>query len=144
VALGSAQALLKSFYEYTAPRKSRGKSMAAEPGTQMLIGLASSEIEAADRMYMGALRETMDVLERGEKVSREQQVQGKRNCCFAAQLAMQAASKLFNSAGGRALFLDNDMQRQFRDCFAASAHHSLSWDSASMEYGKYQLEAHQH
>jgi hypothetical protein len=55
---------------------------------------------------------------------------------------MQAASKLFNSAGGRALFLDNAMQRQFRDCFAASAHHSLSWDSAAMEYGKQQLEAH--
>jgi alkylation response protein AidB-like acyl-CoA dehydrogenase len=142
VALGSAQALLQSFYDYTAPRKSRGKSVADQPGTQMLIGLASAEIEAADRMYMGALRETMDVLERGEKVSREQQVQGKRNCCYAAQIAMQAASKLFNSAGGRALFLDNAMQRQFRDCFAASAHHSLSWDSASIEYAKFQLEAH--
>ena len=142
VAIGSAQALLQSFYDYTAPRKSRGKSVADQPGTQMLIGLASAEIEAADRMYMGALRETMEVLERGDKVSREQQVQGKRNCCYAAQIAMQAASKLFNSAGGRALFLDNAMQRQFRDCFAASAHHSLSWDSAAMEYGKQQLEAH--
>jgi hypothetical protein len=107
----------------------------------MVIGLASVEIEAADRLYMGALRETMEVLERGEKVSREQQVQGKRNCCYAAQLAMGAASKLFNSAGGRALFLDSAMQRQFRDCFAASAHHSLSWDSAATEYGKHQLDA---
>ena len=142
VAVGAAQALLNSFYEYTAPRQSRGKSVADQPGTQMLIGIASSEIEAADRMYMGALRETMEVLERGGKVSREQQVQGKRNCCYAAQLAMQAATKLFNSAGGRALFVDNVMQRQFRDCFAASAHHSLSWDSAAMEYGRHQLEAH--
>jgi 3-hydroxy-9,10-secoandrosta-1,3,5(10)-triene-9,17-dione monooxygenase len=142
-ALGSAQALLKSYYEYTAPRKSRGKAVAEEPGTQMLIGLASAELEAADRMYMGALRETMAVLERGEKVSKEMQVQGKRNCCYAAQLAMQAAQKIFNYAGGRALFLDSPMQRQFRDCFAASAHHSLSWDSAAMEYGKYQLQAHQ-
>ena len=58
-------------------------------------------------------------------------------------LAMQAAQKIFNYAGGRALFLDSPMQRQFRDCFAASAHHSLSWDSAAMEYGKYQLQAHQ-
>jgi len=143
VAVGSAQALLKSYYEYTAPRKSRGKAVADEPGTQMLIGVASAEIEAADRMYMGALRETMEVLEQGEKVSKEMQVQGKRNCCYAAQLAMQAAQKIFNSAGGRALFLDSAMQRQFRDCFGASAHHSLSWDSASMEYGKYQLKAHQ-
>ncbi len=142
VALGSAQAMLKTYCEYSGPRKSRGKAVADEPGTQMVIGLASSELEAADRMYMGALRETMQVLERGEKVSRAQQVQGKRNCCYAAQLAMQAAHRLFNSAGGRALFLDNVMQRQFRDCFAASAHHSLSWDAASMEYGRYQLDQH--
>ena len=142
-ALGSAQALLESYYEYTARRKSRGKSVADEPGTQMLIGLASAEIEAADRMYMGALRATMDTLERGEKVSAEMQLQGKRNCCYAAQLSMQAASRLFNSAGGRALFLDNDMQRQFRDCFAASAHHSLSWDGAAADYGRHKLTHHE-
>lgn len=140
VALGAAQALLRDFLDYTAPRKSRGKVVADEPGTQLLIGLASAELEAADRMYMGALRETMATLERGEKVSRAQQVQGKRNCCFAAQLAMQAAQKVFNAAGGRALYLDSPMQRQFRDCFAASAHHSLSWDSAAMEYGKHELQ----
>lgn len=140
--IGAAQALLKTFCEYTGPRKSRGSVVADDKAIQMTIGLASVELEAAERLYMGALRETMQVLERGEKVSREQQVQGKRNCCYAAQLAMQAAHRLFNSAGGRALYLDNDMQRQFRDCFAAAAHHSLSWDSASAEYGKFQLDQH--
>ncbi|MDB5593631.1 MAG: acyl-CoA dehydrogenase [Hyphomicrobiales bacterium] len=139
VALGAAQAMLQTFCEYTGSRKSRGKVVADDVGTQMTVGLASSELEAAERMYMGALRETMQVLERGEKVTRDQQVQGKRNCCYAAQLAMAAAHRIFNSAGGRALFNDNVMQRQFRDCFAASAHHSLSWDSASAEYGKHQL-----
>jgi len=49
---------------------------------------------------------------------------------------------MFNCAGGRALFLDNPMQRQFRDVFAASAHHSLSWDSAAAEYGRYQYKMH--
>ncbi|MDB5649992.1 MAG: hypothetical protein JWL62_1512, partial [Hyphomicrobiales bacterium] len=62
------------------------------------------------------------------------------NCCYAAQLAMSAAHRIFNSAGGRALFTDNVLQRQFRDCFAASAHHSLSWDSAAAEFGRNQLE----
>ncbi len=142
VALGAAQGMLKSYYEYTGPRKSRGKEVAADMGTQMTAGIASAELESAERMYMGALRETMQVLERNEIVSREQQVQGKRNCCYAAQLAMQAAHRLFNSAGGRALFMDNIMQHQFRDVFAASAHHSLSWDSAASEYGRYQFDQH--
>jgi alkylation response protein AidB-like acyl-CoA dehydrogenase len=142
VAIGAAQGMLESFYQFTAPRKSRGKTVADNAAAQMVAGLASAEIEAAERMYMGSLRETMEVLERGEPVSQELQLAGKRNCCFAAQLAMQAAHRMFNCAGGRALFLDNPMQRQFRDVFAASAHHSLSWDSASAEYGRHQYKMH--
>ena len=142
VAVGAAQGLLQAFYEFTGPRKSRGKAVADAPGAQMTAGLASAEIEAAERMYMGALRETMQALARGETVTQEMQLAGKRNCCFAAQLAMQAASRLFNCAGGRALFLDSDLQRQFRDVYAASAHHSLSWDSAAMEYGRHRFRLH--
>jgi alkylation response protein AidB-like acyl-CoA dehydrogenase len=142
VAVGAAKAMLDTFCEYTGSRKSRGKVVADEPGTQLTIGLASSEIEAADRMFMGVLRETMQTLERGDKPTAEEHVKGKRNCCYAAQLAMQAAHRLFNSAGGRALFNDNVMQRQFRDCFAASAHISLSWDSAAAEYGRHRRNQH--
>ena len=142
VAVGAAQGMLESFYLFTAPRKSRGKTVADNTAAQMVAGHASVEIEAAERIYMGSLRETMEVLERGEPVSQELQLAGKRNCCYAAQLAMQAAHRMFNCAGGRALFLDNPMQRQFRDVFAASAHHSLSWDSAAAEYGRYQYKMH--
>jgi 3-hydroxy-9,10-secoandrosta-1,3,5(10)-triene-9,17-dione monooxygenase len=142
VAVGAAEGMLQAFYEFTGPRKSRGKSVADMPGAQMTAGLASAEIEAAERLYMGSLRETMETLERGESVTQEMQLAGKRNCCFAAQLAMQAASRLFNCAGGRALFLDSDLQRQFRDVYAASAHHSLSWDSAAMEYARHKFRLH--
>jgi 3-hydroxy-9,10-secoandrosta-1,3,5(10)-triene-9,17-dione monooxygenase len=142
VAVGAAQGMLESFYLFTAPRKSRGKTVADNTAAQMVAGHASVEIEAAERIYMGSLRETMEVLERGEPVPQELQLAGKRNCCYAAQLAMQAAHRMFNCAGGRALFLDNPMQRQFRDVFAASAHHSLSWDSAAAEYGRYQYKMH--
>jgi len=142
VAVGAAQGLLQAFYEFTGPRKSRGKAVADMAGAQMTAGLASAEIEAAERLYMGSLRETMEVLAQGDSVTQEMQLAGKRNCCFAAQLAMQAASRLFNCAGGRALFTDSDMQRQFRDVYAASAHHSLSWDSAAMEYGRHKFRLH--
>ena len=48
-------------------------------------------------------------------------VQGKRNAAYACQLATNAVQRLFNAAGGRALYLDSVLQRQFRDCFAAAA-----------------------
>jgi alkylation response protein AidB-like acyl-CoA dehydrogenase len=139
VCVGVAEGFLENYISYTAPRKSRGNPVAVGVGVQMGVGLASAEIEAASRMYLGAVRETMRTLERGEEVTKLSGVQGKRNAAYACQLATNAVQKLFNAAGGRALFLDNVLQRQFRDCFAAAAHHSVVWDGAAAEYGRFVL-----
>jgi 3-hydroxy-9,10-secoandrosta-1,3,5(10)-triene-9,17-dione monooxygenase len=141
VAVGCAEGLLDEYIKYTAPRKSRSTVVAEETGTQMGIGIAASEIEAAAQMLMTPLRETMQLLERGEPVPKKLNLRGKRNAAYAAQLSIQAAQKLFNAAGGRALYLDNVMQRMLRDCLAAAAHHSLGWDSAAASYGRHELKA---
>jgi 3-hydroxy-9,10-secoandrosta-1,3,5(10)-triene-9,17-dione monooxygenase len=138
-AVGVAEGFLANYIQSTATRKSRGNEVAVDPGIQMSLGLSSAEIEAACRMYLGAVRECMQTLERGELVSKTQNLIGKRNACYAAQLAMQAVQRLFNNAGGRALYLDNVLQRQWRDCYAASAHHSLAWESAATGYGRHVL-----
>jgi hypothetical protein len=39
------------------------------------------------------------------------------------------------------LYADQDMQRKFRDCHAAAAHHSLTWHSAAESYGAHVLGA---
>jgi 3-hydroxy-9,10-secoandrosta-1,3,5(10)-triene-9,17-dione monooxygenase len=139
--VGIAQGFLQNFYEITSPRKSRGNSVADQPGIQMSVGLAAAEIEAAERMYLGAIRETMAALARDGKVSQEMHYQGKRNACYAAQLSLNAVQRLFNIAGGRALMNEGVLQRQFRDCFAAAAHHSLVWESAAIDYGRHALRA---
>ena len=136
VVVGVAKGFLHNFCEETASRTSRGNSVAVQPGIQMSVGQAAAEIEAAERMYLGAIRETMETLARGEEVSPHQHVQGKRNACYAAQLCLNAVQRLFNIAGGRALYNGSVLNRQFRDCFAAAAHHSLVWESAAIEYGK--------
>jgi alkylation response protein AidB-like acyl-CoA dehydrogenase len=139
VVVGIAEGFLEEYFKYTAARKSRGTVVAELAGTQIGAALAAAEVEAACRMYLGAIRETMQTLERGEKVGRHQAVQGKRNAAYAAQLALQAVQKLFNAAGGRALYLDNELQRKFRDVHAAAAHHSLVWDTAAAAYGRHVL-----
>jgi 3-hydroxy-9,10-secoandrosta-1,3,5(10)-triene-9,17-dione monooxygenase len=141
VAVGLAESFIDEYVKYTAPRKSRTTVVAEEMGTQMGIGIAAAEIEAASVMLMGPLRETMQLLERGEPVPKTLNVRGKRNAAYAAQLSIQAVQKLFNAAGGRALYSDNAMQRMLRDCLAAAAHHSLGWDSAAANYGRHALKA---
>jgi alkylation response protein AidB-like acyl-CoA dehydrogenase len=139
VAVGVAEGFLREYLAFTSPRKSRGNPVATQAGTQIGIGLASAEIEAASRMYLGGIREVMRTLERGETVTKEQQLRGKRNSAYACQLVLRAVQSLFNSAGGRALYLDSELQRKFRDVHAAAAHHSVVWDSAAAAYGAHAL-----
>ena len=139
VAVGVAEGFIEEYIKYTAPRKSRTTVVAEEMGTQMGIGIAASEIEAASVMLMDPLRETMRLLERGEPIPKTLNLRGKRNAAYAAQLSIAAVQKLFNAAGGRALYSDNVMQRMLRDCLAAAAHHSLGWDSAAANYGRHVL-----
>jgi alkylation response protein AidB-like acyl-CoA dehydrogenase len=139
VTVGIAEGCLEAFCQYTKPRKSRGTPVAALPGTQITTGISAAEIEAAGRMYLGALRDAMAILARGEPFTKLHQVQGKRNCAFAAHLATTAVQRLYVEAGGRVLYTDNDLQRKFRDVHAAAAHHSLNWHTAAEDYGRFVL-----
>jgi alkylation response protein AidB-like acyl-CoA dehydrogenase len=141
VAVGIAEGCLDAYYKYTRPRTSRGTPWAKLAGAQIVAATAAAEIEAASRMYLGALREAMAVLARKEPFTAHRQVHGKRNMAYAAQLSIQAVQRLFNDAGGRVLYLDQDMQRKFRDAHAAAAHHSLNWHSAAESYGAHVLDA---
>jgi alkylation response protein AidB-like acyl-CoA dehydrogenase len=139
VTVGIAEGCLQEYYKYTRPRKSRGTPVAALAGTQITAATAAAEIEAAARLYVGALREAMRKLERGEPFTKHDQVVGKRNCAYAATLAIHGVQRLYNDAGGRVLYTDNELQRKFRDVHAAAAHHSLNWHTAAEEYGRHVL-----
>ncbi|MEA2906669.1 MAG: hypothetical protein QOI12_4056 [Alphaproteobacteria bacterium] len=139
VTVGIAEGCLQEYYNYTRPRTSRGTPVAQLAGTQITAATAAAEVEAAARMYLGVLREAMRILERGEPFTKHHQVQGKRNMAYAAMLAIHAVQRLYNDAGGRVLFTDNELQRKFRDAHAAAAHHSLNWYTAAEEYGRHVL-----
>lgn len=140
VAVGIAEGFLDEYLRYTRPRKSRGTPVAQLMGTQMGVGSASAEIEGAALIYLAAARDAMQTLERGERISKAQKLRAKRDSAFAAQLCLNAVTRLFNAAGGRALFTSGAMQRHYRDLIAAASHHSIVWDSVAAEYGQHALE----
>ena len=104
-------------------------------GTQIGVGHAAAELHAAQRLCIGAAREAMDVLARGERLTQGQRQRTRLSSAFAAQLALGAVQRLFNAAGGRALFLDSALQRYIRDLYAVAAHRGLAWDSSAASYG---------
>ncbi len=139
VAVGIAEGFLAEYLAYTRTRRSRGTRVAESMGTQMGAGAASAEIDAAAMVYLAAARDAMATLTAGERVTRAQKLRAKRDSAFATQLVLGAVTRTFNAAGGRALFVQNAMQRQVRDLLAAAAHHSLVWDEVSAEYGRLAL-----
>jgi 3-hydroxy-9,10-secoandrosta-1,3,5(10)-triene-9,17-dione monooxygenase len=139
VGLGVAEAFLEEYVAYTRGRVSRGQAMAELTGTQIGIGATAAELLAAEQLVLGLPREAMAVLERGERISTEQRKRTRLGAGFAAQLMLGATQRLFNAAGGRALFSDGPMQRLMRDLYGVCAHRGLAWDSCASNYGALML-----
>jgi alkylation response protein AidB-like acyl-CoA dehydrogenase len=135
IGVGIAEGFLDDYVAYTRTRRSRGAAVAELMGTQIGAGAAAAELFAASRLSLGAAREAMAVLERGERLTTAQRQRTRLSASYAAQLALGAVQRLFNAAGGRALFLDSALQRELRDLYAVAAHRGLTWDSSAANYG---------
>jgi alkylation response protein AidB-like acyl-CoA dehydrogenase len=134
--VGAAQGVLQEWLRYTAPRKSRDVTVADDPGTHLVAARSAAELDAAEGLYFGTVSRAMRTLEAGESLSEFDLTTARRNVAFAAQLALKAGTRVFNAAGGRALFRGNALERQYRNLLGAASHHALVWERNGMTYGK--------
>lgn len=142
LAVGMARGVYSEWLAYTGPRLSRGVAIGAQQGTQILAARSAAEIDAAQALYQGTVRGGMRKIADGASESVAERLAGRRNIAFACQLALKAGTRLFNAAGGRALYTSGAMQRQFRNLIGAVAHHGVGWEAAAVDYGRAQLEQH--
>jgi 3-hydroxy-9,10-secoandrosta-1,3,5(10)-triene-9,17-dione monooxygenase len=138
--VGMAEGVLNEWLATTATRKSRGVSIAAQQTTQELVARSSGEIAAADALYRTCLRHALDLVASGGTLTPADRARAKRDMALAAQLCLKAGTRLFNSRGGRGIFLSDALQRQFRHLLGATAHHGLVWDTSAVAYGRVLLE----
>lgn len=136
LAVGMARGVLSEWLAYTAPRKSRGISVAEQPGTQMVAARASAEIDAAGALYLDSIRYAMKVLQAGGTLTRTEKVTTRRNLAFACKLALKAGTRLFNAGGGRALFAGQGLERQYRNLLGAVSHHGVGWEGHATAFSK--------
>ena len=61
----------------------------------------------------------------------------RRNAAFGVKLAKQSVTRLFEATGLAGVYLENDIQRAFRDIHVASSHPTLGWDASATIYGRY-------
>ena len=142
LAVGVGEAMLEQYQAaMQTPRSSSTGFALPHMGTEMTAGVGAAELMAAGLAYLNPLRAVLEVVARGEMPSSDQRIRVRVSSAFAVQLALAAAQRLFNGAGGRALFSSNPMQRQMRDLYAIAAHRALNWDAATAAYGSHILAA---
>lgn len=133
--VGIAKGVLEDWYDYTRPRKSRGVPIASKESVQVLAAQCSAEIEAAHLLYFTSISNAQRKLEAGESFSELELATSRRNVGFACRLALEAGTRLFNAAGGRALFEGHSLERQYRNLIGAASHHGVNWETQAASYG---------
>ncbi len=136
MSVGMAQGLLEEWLGYTRERVSRGIAVRERPEEQMIAGECSARIATAEALYLATIPDSMRILVDGGKQSARELALVKRNAAFACQLALEAGTRLFNAAGGRAVYRGGEIERRYRNLLASAAHTSITWDSNALASGK--------
>jgi alkylation response protein AidB-like acyl-CoA dehydrogenase len=142
LAIGMARGVLAEWLAYNGTRRSRGVAVGAQQSMHVLAARCAAEIDAAHALNQVTARGDMRKLEAGGTLTDAERLTGRRNVAFATQLALRAGTRLFNAAGGHAVYLKGAMQRQFRNLLGAAAHRGVNWESSAAEYGSALLEQH--
>lgn len=143
--LGMAEGALADFLAMTGVRTTRGavaggnRRMAELTTVQMRAAEASALIDAARLLMARDLAQALATATRGEAIGIDVRLRNRRDQAFCVRLLVQAIDALFFAAGGQGLFLDQPLQRAWRDAHAAASHISLNWDSTGSMYGQYML-----
>jgi alkylation response protein AidB-like acyl-CoA dehydrogenase len=140
--LGMAEGALADFLTMAGVRTTRGavaggnRRMAELTTVQMRVAEASALIDAARLLMARDLAEALASAMRGEPISVDVRLRNRRDQAFCVRLLVQAIDALYLAAGGQGLFLDQPLQRAWRDAHAAASHISLNWDSTGSMYGQ--------
>lgn len=134
--IGMAQGLMDQWLAYTAPRMSRGIKVGDSPASHIIAGECAADIDAAEALNRDTITAAMKVLETGETLSESELLRAKRNSSWACRTALNAGTRLFNTAGGRAIFTGSPVEREYRNLLASAAHHIVNWEASALDSGQ--------
>jgi 3-hydroxy-9,10-secoandrosta-1,3,5(10)-triene-9,17-dione monooxygenase len=139
--LGIAVGAVDAYREYTRKRvsASSGEKLAADPFSQVRLAEAAGELDDARLRLRTNMDELLALAEAGRPLPEDLRVRIRRDQVRGSRAAMQATDRVFESAGGRALFLDNPIQRAWRDVHAARVHAINNTEKGLQIYGAHAL-----
>ena len=109
--------------------------VAEQSATLARIAEVSAEIDAALALVI-ADAEMIDRAIDPKEITPLLSARISRDWAWAAQRARHAANRIFEAAGGTAIYDGQKMQQLFRDINASSQHFAFTWDRAMTAYGR--------
>ncbi|MCA9510124.1 MAG: acyl-CoA dehydrogenase family protein [Myxococcota bacterium] len=120
-------------------RASNGEKAAADPFAQLRLAEAAGEIDDARVQLRRNMEELLALAEAGREIPMELRTRVRRDQVRGSRAALQATDRVFEAAGGRALFLDQPIQRAWRDVHAARVHAINDVERGLLVYGAHAL-----
>jgi 3-hydroxy-9,10-secoandrosta-1,3,5(10)-triene-9,17-dione monooxygenase len=141
VSLGLARGAIGDFTQQMHARIATysGRRLADLANLQLKIGEASALADTAEALMLKDCDEAMAITDSGAPATIEQKARWRRNGAYAASLCTEAVNLLFAATGGGGVYLNQPIQRAFRDAHAANAHYALSWDVNGTQWGRIAL-----
>lgn len=144
-AVGAAKGALAEYITTMRGRETRGAiaggqaRIAEFATTQLRVAEAAAASDTAELILLSDAREIAEKARRGERLAVADRIRYRRGQAYATKLAIEAVETLNAATGGKGLFLDNLVQRAWRDANAVGRHISLNWDAVGTMYGQHAL-----
>lgn len=139
--LGTALAAYDAYVDDVRTQVSvHNRSKLAEHTTvQMKVAEAGVLIDSARLLVRESWSEAHRLIETSTRPSLETRARWRRDASYASGMCIRAVDLIYGVTGARANYLENDLQRRFRDIHAAAHQIHLSWDINASEFGRVAL-----
>ncbi len=137
-AIGAAQGALTAFREQAIRRINirDGSRTVEDPFIQYRLAEAAAEIDAARERMLANFAEMMRLARAGEEIPIAARARYRWDSGKAIERSVRAVDWLFEASGGHGIFLDNPIQRAWRDVHAMRAHAGNNPERASFIFGR--------
>jgi len=141
-ALGILKGAIHDFIEANGTRQTRGAVVAGGvrmsnfPHVQGRVGDAAAAFNAGMALILSDLAETERAAAAGEPITVDRRIHNRLSQAYIVKLAVEGVDSLYAVTGGAGLYLDDRLQRAWRDVHAVAHHVSFNWDAVSSMYGQ--------
>lgn len=137
-AIGIALGAVEAFREQSRERVNlRDQSRVVEdPFIQYRLAEAAAEVGAARDRLLGNFAEMMRFVGAGEQIPLSTRARYRWDAGKAIDWSVKAVDRLFEASGGRGIFLDNPIQRAWRDVHAMRAHAGNNPERAAFVFSR--------